>query len=665
MFANLGFYLLFLACICCAYGFIASLVSAKWQHRRLYRSAKMSLTGAMLLTTVAAVLMWISLYNRDYSIFYVFKNSSNDLPPIFTFTAFWSSLEGSHFLWTWFMSICATIAIWTHAKDNEHIMPYVSGAMQAVLCWMFYLLVSHSDPFVQNLPAAPNGNGMNELLQNIYMAIHPPLLFAGYTTLVVPFAYAIAALCYGDITEGWVKSVRRWTLVAWVFLTVAITLGGKWAYVELGWAGYWAWDPVENSSLMPWLCATALLHSLLVQEKLGHLKRLTLILCLAGFFLTFVGTFLTRSGVVSSVHSFAESPIGPNYLAYLAGLAIIATALYAWRAPLLLPAEAEKVWGVSKESALLITQFLIISLGAIVLIGTLYPILSDALTKQRTTVQAPYFNAFAPYIGLAVMIAIAIGNLMRYQTSKMPGAKPIIVVATVASFPISAGLIYLADLSTTAHSFAYGAQIVGIYLFSWALVCLCGDLYLKLKDLRFNWQLLFQRNLAYLGAWVAHVGMLIAIFGFLGNYRGVEKRTQVKVGETISLYGYDLTLKDGIQVQKQANATLFMAPIAVKFQGRDVGELHPAQSRYPTKDQTFNEIAIKSEIWHDLYIVLSGFDRTDGKTVSLQININPTVKVVWISVVIMTLGGLIALADRYRGNRSRDVVAGRWQVGEA
>ncbi len=662
MLANYGFYLIFLALCCSLYGFLSAILAAYWRHRRFYNSSKLALTATCMLLISAAVVLWVGLFQRDYGIAYVAKNSSNDLPMLYTFTAFWSSLEGSHTLWMLLLSIMGTIAVWTHSKDNEHIMPYVLGSIQAVLGWMLYLAVTYSDPFVANLPAPPNGRGMNELLQNFYMAIHPPLLFSGYTALAVPFAYSIAALCFGDITEGWLKTVRRWSLFAFVLLTAAISLGGRWAYVELGWAGYWAWDPVENSSFMPWLMCTALLHSLLVQDKLGHLKRLSIVLAIAAFFLSYFGTFLTRSGVVSSVHSFAESPIGPNYLYYLSGLILISTAIYAFRAPSILPADTEKVWGFSKESALVVTQFLLLSFAAIIFIGTVFPIVSEALTQQRITVQAPYFNMFAPWVGLGTVVGIAIGQLMRYQSSQMPYAKQVIFGSVLFAIPLSFVLIYLGEVMKTPKTVNLIAQIVGLYLASWAIGCLCGDLFIKLKDLRFQWKLFFKRNLAYFGAWVAHIGVMIAIIGFLGNYRGMETRKTLKAGESFEFFDYRFEVPDGIKVKTEQNATLFAAHVNV-YRGETLYQsMEAAQSRYPTKDQTFNEIGIGGNFWHDIYIVLVDFDKTDGKRVTLQVNINPTVRFVWTAIVIMCLGGVIALFDLYRGNKSRDAVAGAWEV---
>ena len=560
------------------------------------------------------------------------------------------------------MTIIAVIAIWSHAEDNEHIMPYVTAVLSAVLAWMFYLLVTHSDPFKVAIPSPENGKGMNELLQNFYMAIHPPLLFIGYVATAVPFAYSMAALLYGDITEGWVKSVRRWSLVSFTFLSASITLGGRWAYVELGWAGYWAWDPVENSSLLPWLLCTALLHTLLVQEKLGHLKRLSLILSILTFFLTFFGTFLTRSGVVSSVHAFGEGPIGPTYLIFLAVLACISMLIYAWKAPSVLPSEHEKVWGVSKESALAVSQFLLIAFAVIVFIGTVFPIISEALTDQRISVQAPYFNIFAPYVGLGLVLMVGVGNLMRFQTSKAPGAKGILIISAICAIPLTAIFVHLGDIMATPDKKSLYSQLVGSYFTFFTLVTLFGDFWLKLKDIRFKYGLFFQRRKGYIGAFLAHVGFLIAILGFLGNYRGLEKKVTLDVGEKTELFGYSFVFEKGIDVTQEENVTLFSAPIRVS-RGSEKFLMRPAQSRYPTKPgQPFNEIAVNGGLWRDVYIVLADFDQKTGRQATMSININPTVRFVWIAVWIMCIGGFIALLDVSRGNRSRDVVAGQWEL---
>lgn len=654
MWPDLGFFLLFFCCLLSIYGSIASLGAALLRHKRLFYSAKISGTCVTVMAVTASLILWVLFFKRDYSVDYIFKNSSNDLPIGYTITAFWSSLEGSHLLWTLLLTIFSTLSFWTAAKDNEHIMPYVSASLQAVLGWMFYLAVTYSDPFLLRLPIASNGQGMNALLQNPYMSFHPPSLFIGYTALAIPFGYSIAALCYGDITEGWLKSVRRWTLVGWAFLTVGIFLGGRWAYVELGWAGYWAWDPVENSSFIPWLFATALLHSLLVQDKLGHLKRLSLVMAIMAFWFSFFGTFITRSGVISSVHSFALSPIGPNYLAYLAVLLLVCLGLYAWRAPSILPPEADRAWGVSKESALVVTQFLLITFVVIVVIGTLFPIISEALTDQRISIQAPYFNMFSPYLGLGFIVAIALGNVLRYHSGKIPGGAKVIWISMLASLPVSLGFMWIGDVFKTVRPFNFAAQVVGIFLVFWSIFLITYDFYTRLKSIRFKFGMFFGRNLAYTGAYVAHIGLLVAILGFLGNYRGLEKSVTLEKGQTLNLFDYEFKF-DGIEIRRNKNVTLFAAPLGYYRPGHQ-GTITAARSQYPTKPELLHEIGTSSTFWHDLYVVLSDFDKQEGKSATFEIHINPTVRIVWISGILIALGGIIALFDKHRGRRSRDAL---------
>lgn len=654
MWADLGFFLLLLSCVLSIYGFCASLFSARLRHRRLFRSAKMAATVVMALSLGAALLLWLMLYFRDYSVGYVYRNSSSDLPLRYTLSAFWSALEGSHFLWALLLAIYSGIAHWTYARDNEHIMPYVSASLQAIAAWMFYLAITYSDPFKRMFPIPVDGLGMNALLQNPYMVFHPPSLFTGYTALAIPFAYSMAALSFGDITQGWLRTTRRWTLYAWSFLTVGIFLGGRWAYVELGWAGYWAWDPVENSSFMPWLFATALLHSLIVQDKIGHLKRLSIILACLAFYFSFFGTFITRSGIISSVHSFAQSPIGPNYLLFLGIVLTVVLIIYAWRAPSILPAEVTRVWGVSKESALVVTQFLVISFAIIILIGTVYPIISEAITGARFNVQAPYFNTFAPYIGFSFIIAIALGNLMRYRSNRLVGGVKFQLFALlIASIPTILFCIFGNVFSS--QGIVLYLQVAGILFCFWAIVCLVYDVHSRYSDLRGHLSLFVKRNLSYLGAFIAHIGVITAILGFLGNYRSVQKTVTLAKGESVSFYGYNF-LFDGIKIKEEENATLFTAPLSFAPVQDKLIQVVPARAKYPTSSELFHEVGIDSTFWHDLYVVLADFKAIDLDHATFEIHINPTVRIVWLSGILMVLGGLICLFDRYRGKKNRDVL---------
>jgi cytochrome c-type biogenesis protein CcmF len=661
MLADLGFFLVWMCFILSTFSALASVAAGIKRHRPLLRATMAASTLSTAFLVIASLILWVLLFSRDYTVAYIFKNSSNDLPQWYTLTAFWSSLEGSHTLWTLLLSIISTIAIWTARKDNEHILPWINFAFQIVLAWMLYMAISHSDPFVRMFPPAPNGQGMNALLQNPYMAIHPPMLFLGYTALGVPFAYAVAALCYGDVTEGWLRTTRRWSIFAWMALTAGVWLGGRWAYVELGWAGYWAWDPVENSSLIPWLLATCMLHSLLVQDKLGHLKRLTIILSVFAFFMSFFGTFLTRSGIITSVHSFAESNIGPAYLRFLIVMLLGFVGLYAWRAHAILPPNVEKAWGPSRETALIATQFILLSLAAIVVIGTLFPILSETFTGQRTSVQAPYFNAFSPWIGLFMIIFIGIGNLMRFQTAVIPDLRKSQLIAWLGAIPLTLLFCYFGNVFSTVKPFNLGAQLVGVYLCMWCFICLCLDLKRRwFVDLKGQTALLIKNNKAYLGAFVAHVGVLVAILGFLGNYRGMTTDLTFSSGETKSFAGFDMQF-NGIVPRQEHNATLYEAVMPLSKDGQPLGQIAAARSKYPTKDELLNEIGVKSGFWGDLYIVMADFERSTGKSATFHVSYNPTVRLVWISAFLLVIGGFISILDRGRGRRSRDVLAPVWE----
>ncbi len=646
--ADYGFFLILLAMLATSYGALAALGASWFGQRRLYYSAKVAAIAATVLVWAAALLLWYMLFSRDYSDGYVVNNSSDDLPLLYTFTAFWSALEGSHLLWTLFLATFSALAHLAATRDNEHLMPYVSATLQLILAWMFFLAVTASNPFMQHFPAAAQGLGMNVLLQNPYMAFHPPSLFIGYTALAIPFAFSVAALAYGDITEGWLSSVRRWTLFAWTFLTLGIFLGGRWAYVVLGWSGYWAWDPVENSSLVPWIFATALLHTLVVHHRLGQLKRMSLINSFLAFFFSYFGTFITRSGIIGSVHAFAQSSVGAYYLVYLAVLVLGCMVLYHWRSPSILPGEKNKVWGWSKESFMLLGQFLLLTFAVIIFIGTVYPIVSEALTGVRFNIQAPYFNSFAPFVGFGFIVAISIGNMLRFRSGRLEGGRRPLIAALLLALPFALFLGYWGEI-WRSRGFALGMQVLGTFLCAAALLMLSFSLAAKARRYPLGWWRYGRDHLRILGAYAAHLGVIIAIFGFLGNYRGLEQTITLKKGEQAELFGFVFE-SQGITTATRDNVQLFQAPFAVSRDGVPLAVVVPARSKYPTKAELLHEVGLWGSLWNDLYLVLAEFDFDSPEhTVTVQIHVNPTVRVVWLSAFFMVGGGLLALLGTPRG----------------
>ena len=625
---------------------IFSSVSKNPQALALSLSGRNALVGVNVCVVMASIVLWGALLSHDFSVRYAFRNSAVDMPLVYLFTSFWSSLEGSHLLWTLILSSVSSAFLLTVRKNNAHYLPALVLSTAIPQTFMLLLNVWESAPLARQFPVGQYGTGMNALLQNPYMAIHPPTLFIGYCFLVVPFAYGAAALWRGMISQDWIITVRRWTLAGWAILGVGIFLGGKWAYVELGWAGYWAWDPVENSSFMPWLCATAGLHNLLILDKTRKLPRLTIFLGMLAFSLTFLGTFITRSGVISSVHSFAESNIGPAYLTFVIVLLFYSIVLIAMKGPRLVREEVEDGWQVSKEASLLFTNFFLLFLLALVLVGTLLPLIVEATRGVRISIQQPFFNAFAPWIAVGLVSILGIGNLMKWKTGRIEDPLVSLGYPALWATLITAALAFRKELDP--------ASTIGFWLVIWTMGSLLMDLIYRLKDLRWNSAALWKFNRPYIGAWIAHVGFLVAIAGFLGGYRGLEATTTLDLGESTEFYGYTLTNK-GLRATEGSNYTWVHAQIEAKSQSGKTVLIEPIRSKYTNNEEWLNEVGVHSTVWHDLYLILNTFDFKKQQA-TLRMNVNPTVKLVWASIVIMSLGAIVGLTHRFR-RRSLDLNA--------
>lgn len=633
-----GYFSLVLGLCLAVYGLGMGLFSVFRPVTGVVHSARNALILVSVTVAIAAATLWYSLLTHDFSVRYAFRNSSVDMPPIYLFTAFWSSLEGSHLLWTLILSTIIAISLSTVRPRNEPLLPGLCAAYGLALTFMMLLNVWASTPLARQFPIGQFGGGMNALLQNPYMAAHPPSLFMGYCSLVVPFAYALAALLRGSFAPDWLVTVRRWSLFGWAILSVGIFLGGKWAYVELGWAGYWAWDPVENSSFMPWLAITAALHTLLVVDKTGRLPRLATFLCMLGFILTFLGTFITRSGVISSVHSFAESNIGPAYLTYVVLLMALSLGLVFSRGYLLQGAARANTWAWSKESTLLFTDFFLLFLLALVGIGTLLPLVVEAVRGVKISIQQPFFNAFAPWVGVGLVALIGLGNLVRWRNGKIDDPVASLAFPALWALVLTAVIAVRKDLDVRST--------VGFALVFWSAGTLVMDLVFKLRAIRWNGKAFLKFNRPYLGSWIVHMGFLVAIAGFLGAYRGIEQQTTLDLNQSTEFYGYTLTNR-GLTYEQAYNYQFVKAKVEAVNPKGDATLVEPIRSKYTNKEEWLNEIGVHSTFWHDVYLVLASFD-TKNQQVSLKMHINPTVKLVWTSLVIMVMGALVGLSHRIR-----------------
>ncbi len=636
---EVGFFSLCLGLCLSIYGLIMGVYSLFKPLTGIVASARNALVAVFICVLLSSLVMWNSIFFHDFSVNYVYKHSSIDMPPLYLFTSFWSALEGSHLLWTFIMSAVIAFALVTVRKANVSLYPGLCIAFGCALTFMLFLNVTFSAPLERLFPVGKFGEGMNALLQNPYMAIHPPMLFTGYCLLTVPFAYSFAALVRGGLTSEWLATVRRWSLLAWAVLSIAIFLGGKWAYVELGWGGYWGWDPVENSSLMPWLAITAAIHTLLITDKTGRLPRLLLFLNMLAFSLTFLGTFITRSGVISSVHSFAESEIGPSYLIWVVFLLALTVGLVFTRGRFIQGAAKTNEWRVSKESALLFTIFFVLFLLALVFIGTILPLVVEATRGIKISIQQPFFNAFAPWIGAGLVVLLGIGNLMRWRNGKIEDPITCLLFPFIWALALTYSLSIRKNFDTISN--------ITFLIVLWTCGILIMDLIYKLRSMRWNGRIFLKYNRPYLGAFIIHIGFLFAIAGFAGNYRGLSAEAHLNLNESTSFNGYTI-INEGLGYRRDYNAQYVIGKL--KSVDNHNGEnvlITPMRSKFTNNEQWFNEIGIHSTFWHDLYIVLASFD-VNNQSVSLKLNWNPTVKLVWTSLVIMVLGAAISLTHRTR-----------------
>lgn len=644
-----GFFALCFGLLLSVYGLVLGLYSNVKPHTALISSSRNALIAVFICVFAASLTLWNALFSHDFSVKYVYLNSAANMPPVYLLTSFWSALEGSHLLWTLILSFVCAFSLCTVKTKNHALYPTLCVVFGLVLTFMLGLCVFVCSPVARLFPVPDSGLGMNALLQNPYMAIHPPCLFTGYSLLVVPFAYSIAALRQGDLSTDCLATIRRYTLAAWAVLLVAISLGGKWAYVELGWGGYWGWDPVENSSFMPWLATTAALHTYLIYSKLKCLPRMALFLSMLSFVLTFQGTFLTRSGIISSVHSFAQSNIGPAYLIWIVFLMCGSLFFLFSKGEQIEGATTEHPWGFSRESFLLFAHFFILFLLGLVFLGTIAPLVTEALFDNRISIQQPFFNAFAPWVGMGLVCLIGVGNLIKWRKGHIE--LPILTLGV----PFFSALI-CCILIRFFHSLEWKLFFIYfVVLFNCGILIM--DLILKLKKINWQAQTMLKHNRMYLGSLLAHIGFLIGIIGFSGNESDISAQVHLEKNQSTSFYGYTLTNK-GLGYEQKYNAQYVIAQI--DSQNQSTGEhtlIEPMRSKFANSEQWFHEVGVSSTFWHDLYLVMNSFDVKD-ESVSLKININPTVKLVWTSVVIMVLGALLSLTHRKKKKQEPEAFDG-------
>jgi len=623
---------------------------AAWQgRRRLHESSRRALVGAFAATAVAAGVLLHALQARDFSYVYVADHSARKLPFPYSISAFWGGQEGSLLLWLFVLTGLGSLAVLLNRDLIRNVLPGTVPVLGGVATFFAFLLVFVSSPFDRQV-APLDGSGLNPSLQNPYMMIHPPLLYLGYVGLTIPFAFAAGALLAGRFDERWIVATRRWTLLAWTALGIGILLGAKWAYEEVGWGGYYAWDPVENAALMPWLASTAFLHSVMVQEKKNMLRVWNAVLVSLAFCLSLFGTFLTRSGVISSIHSFTQSSIGPWLLGFIAVAATFCTVLIFWRLPKLrTKTRLESL--ASREAAFLYNNLLLIAFTLTVLWGVAFPLLSELVRGEKITVGPPYFDFFLRVLGLPLLLLMGIGPLVAWRRSSLRALGASLVGPAVFALASGAALLALGAGSSlpglvayTFCAFVLGAIVLEFVRGTRARKTLGDATWLG------AFSSLVGRNRRRYGGYIVHAAIVLLALGIAGGAYGATKVQKLEPGQTMSIHGYDLRYLGSV-TRNEPNRTEIRARLEVFRGGRDLGVYEAGKNNYPVEQQVSNEVGIRTD-WlraEDLFLIGDQFNG-DGSVV-IKALVNPLVDLIWIAGLVFLLGSLIAMWPDEREQR--------------
>ena len=625
------------------YALVAGSLAAWQRRRRLALSAQNALVAAFASTAVAAVVLWIALARRDFSFVYVAGHTSRALPLGYRLAGLWSGQEGSLLLWLLILTGYAALAVWLNRRTRDLVV-WVVPVLAGVATFFVFMLCFISSPF-ETAPAPADGAGMVPSLQNPYMLAHPPLLYLGYVGLTIPFAFAMGALLSRRTDERWIVVTRRWTLAAWTFLGVGQLLGSHWAYVEIGWGGYYAWDPVENAALMPWLAATAFLHSVMIQEKRGMLKVWNMVLVALAFCLSIFGTFLTRSGVINSIHSFSQSPLGGWFLGFIVVCVVFSVGLIYLRLPLLrTKTKLESL--VSREATFLYNNLLLVALALTILWGVMYPLVTQALTGETRSVSKPYYNFFLHTFGLPLLLLMGIGPLVAWRRASLRALGKTFVVPALAAVVTGVTLIVLGYGSSTPGLLAYtfGAFVAASIVFEFvrgtrARRALSGGSWIAaLAEL-------VARNRRRYGGYVVHASILMLAIGIAGSsaYQTVRERG-LQPGQSMEVAGYTLTYTR-LEQRQEANALAIRAVVDVSRGGSHVTTLHPGKNSYPVEQQVSNEVSIYHDPRNigDLFTIADQLPTGASHTLFLKVLVKPLVNLIWAAGFLFVFGALIAM----------------------
>ena len=629
---------------------ITGIVGGFTRKPGLIRAARYGSYFVFAAMSTAFITMEIALLSHDFSVSYVAQVGSRETPTYYTAISLWSSLEGSILFWGWILSAYGALVAFVNRKSDSRLIPFAQGVMGFVGLFFYGLITGPANPFGTVFPVPANGPGPNPLLQNHpLMGLHPPMLYLGYVGLTVPFAFAIGALLSGKLDEEWIRLTRRWTVAAWAFLSVGIVGGAWWSYEVLGWGGYWAWDPVENASFLPWLTATAFVHSVMVQERRGMLKTWNLSLIIGTFLLTLFGTFLTRSGILDSVHAFTEGVIGPMFLAFIALIMIVSLVLIAWRSDRLhSPGSLDAV--VSRESAFILNNVLFVAFTFTVLLGTTFPLMVEAANGNRVSVGPPYFNMVSIPIGVLLLFLMGVGPALPWRRTTPGKMKRAFLVPVVAG--LAAGLLGFV-LGTRSFwplvTFTFAGFVTATIVEEFTKGVKARSRIAGVSAPVALGQILTRNNRRY-GGYIVHFGIVVIIVALAlsGTYR-FEREVTLQRGELMQLGDYGI-LFDELWAEEQAQRFVVGGTFSIFHRGDDAGTMQPSLNYYPNSQQPIGTPDVRSTLKEDLYLTLMAFDQEEGHA-TIRAIVNPAVPWLWIGGMIVALGGILAVMPQRGSGR--------------
>lgn len=657
MIFNVGYLILVTALILAAIGVVAGFWGGRTRNTRLAATSTNAVYAVTALVSISAALLWYALLTDQFQLSYVWNHSERALPNFYKFSALWGGQAGSLLFWVLILSLFSMAVTVTQRQKMQVMMPYVNAVLLSTTLFFLTLLVFATNPFKQIGFTPEDGQGLNPLLQNYWMVIHPVMLYLGYVGMAVPFAFAVGALASRQVGNEWVRVVRRWTLIPWMFLSVGILMGSQWAYMELGWGGYWAWDPVENASFLPWLTGTAFLHSIVIQEQRGIMKVWNVVLVFLTYFLVILGTFTTRSGVLESVHSFARSDVGPYFLAFM----ILIVFGFLWllydRLPLLKDENQIDSYA-SREAAFMGNNWLFTGIAFATLWGTFFPMFSEILTGDRISVAAPFFNKVNGPLFLLLVMLMGVAPLLSWRRTDGKTMRKQFV------WPTSVAVIFGAVLAYFSPNFY---PVLGLSICVFAFVTIVQEYVRGVQARRHNsgevvpvaMFNLLRRNGRRYGGYIVHLAIVLIGVAVVGNefYQTTTNVTLVP-GQSVVLSGYELTytgmdfVENGNHVQRNANLMVFR-----EESGELLGAITPRNNFYPkTPDMPTSEVGLRMSPVEDVYVVLNGWENS-GSSATFTIYVNPLTVWMWVGGIFLIIGVLFAMWPHPAQRRQTQTVA--------